>query len=150
MNTAQKILRGLAHDYGIDPNPLYCWEAWRISRESGEPLPEFAAQYFDQVAANLVTMENPETGKHDAAVAHAVGFKTPGRGNHWTQAQDYGAWDGKGGVDRVRLFAEVQAAKADGTPIDEAFRSVADGFHTSESTVRRVYYAMKNKMPQFP
>lgn len=139
MNTARKILRGLAHSYSMDANPLYAWEAWRISRESGEPLPEFAADYFDRVAAQFVTMPNPEPKRLERAVTAATEF----RSGPFSRAQRYGVWDGSNQPSKPLLFNLALAEMAEGAAVDEAFRRVADDWHVSESTARNAYYEMR-------
>lgn len=144
MNTAQRILKGLKHNYRLEPNSLYCWEAWRISSESGEALPDFARQYFDRVAASFATMQNPELKRLDSNVAKATEFKTPGSGTPFTKAQKMGNLDGYNKPGKPMVYAEIQALnKAFGVPIDVAIRDVAETYSLSESAARKYYYEMK-------
>ena len=139
MNTAEKILRGLAHSYSMDANPLYCWEAWRVSRESGEPLPEFASDYFDRVAAQFVTMPSPEPKQLNRAVVEATEF----RGGPFSRAQRHGVWEGTGQPSKPLLFSLTLAEMAEGASVDEAWRRVEEEWPVSYSQVRDAYYEMR-------
>lgn len=78
---AQIELLKLSHT--MKPNPLNVWEAYWISREIGEELPDWILDYFYRVADNLIRVETTyrfgRISSPAAAAFEALEMKPPGR-----------------------------------------------------------------------
>jgi hypothetical protein len=64
-----------------EQNPLYAWRAYKNCRHHNMPIPDWALNYFDNSADNLLKMEVPD---HPADKAYdALGLNKPGSGTQF-------------------------------------------------------------------
>jgi hypothetical protein len=125
------LLEQARFEHAATGNPLAVWVAWRLSRRSGLPAPEWVLAYFDAFA-ELVRewIEKPPAGDLARAVGVALGFgsarKDQNRLTDWRERREGKKW-----------FLAFEAHVQQGLSPTRARREVAREFNTTEATVRR-------------
>lgn len=150
---ARIALKGLTHSYSMHGNPLYAWEAWRIARDSGEPVPGWALAYLDECARRFACMEHPEPKRTPQAVAGAVGMFSRGRGTVFSRARQEGFRESPcGGFEldeKAWIFHEVhrRLIAQEETTLEVAVEEAAAELGLSEAKVKKDYLDARAAYP---
>ena len=131
--TAEFNLEWYELRYEDTGNPIYVWKARRAARKASLDIPKWVEEYLDTCTDKLLHIQEDTRGRFSERVARALEF-TPsqGRGNEVSEIE-------KESRDMI-LFAAVRSAiEAKDYPEDAAIFLVSEVLGDSESTVRRAY-----------
>lgn len=56
-------------------NPVWAWDAWLISRETGQPTPSFVLKYMDNVAGAIIAAGRKGINNQSTVLRDIMGFK---------------------------------------------------------------------------
>ena len=119
--------------YKIDKNPLHAWMAYRLSRLSRVPTPEWVLEYFDRCAAGFDRARHEEKIKKPSVeIARAMEMHSMGRGNVFSNIAE---WEDPKEWPSLSYNVLVQLTKGDKE--DYAVAAVAKLSGVSPSTVYR-------------
>ena len=133
-NYARTLLELCRRLFEEKENPLFAWQAYRISQEVQITIPWWVLDYFDEVAENLLdpsqSFADERTG---VAIQAALLMKKKGRGSVFLRYADF--------HEQWAALDEVQELLEKGETPDSAWDKVSKKINLSKEAVKKWYYS---------
>lgn len=117
-------------------NPLYIWQAYQISRQSGVSIPWWILDYFDEVAKGLLS-PHKSSERISISIQKALKMNTKGRNSFFKRYLDI--------MKKISVVSQILNLLEAGETLEDAIYQVSEKTGKKEDTLHKWFYSYRHR-----